>query len=670
MHGLVHVLLKGFVEEIAPQSWEVVLAAAHVEDAALLTMEQHDDALTMRIVQVACEVLDVPVEAAMDLFGAYFFDYVYAQGFSRLLRTLGASFEVLLSNLNTLHHNIERDIPAAIFPTLEVRMGGEGEPAGVLYLVYKSVRGAVLAPLLRGLLTKLAAVMFQQRLIISDACSKSGSKTSWDWECSPSDDRIMWRLETVPLSEHSDVPLPGRGTETARSKLYIRSGFGSAVRRLPKMSFTRLHDALASCCSSSLTDMVVSPRASMEEQEHILEKRRQVLRVLRESKPTYFSGHSTSAPFTRLPKLNRKGLVFNTETRVGLSRTLFRAVPAAKVSAGWTDLPGLMRAREFWHKHDKLASLYVSHSSDAGSVRGVPVWFVSHCWMPPPEWEDVMGRECDYAEVKAAEVCITAKDIADRVWGDSQRWEEVHLWVDKCCIPQADPQLRDYSIHLIEDFIRLSEGLIVQLSWNYFSRLWCVYEWACFLRSHDISDITLCVDPYLRDGSFALLGRSIREFRLESCNCIMESDRAVLFAKVESYYSSHAQFESLLKFSAICLVVRSLLERRHATSSVSALLKPWADIARDLAFEDLYVALQAVIAEVPEWRDSSVRHVQVKASTRSVHAAFNERLNRWFEVAIKPLVRRCQAAAIRGARNFPQRHPSRVCLAQTAACAS
>jgi hypothetical protein len=672
MHGFVHVLLKGFVQELAPKKWEDVLVAAGVGDAALLGMEQHDDALTLRVVKAACEVLDVPVDAAMDLFGAYFFDYVYAQGFSRLLRTLGSSFAVLLANLNTLHHNIERDIPAAIFPTLEVRAGGEGEPPGVVYLAYKSVRGGVLAPLLRGLLTKLAAVMFQQRLVISDARGTGESKSSWDWQCLPSDDRILWRLETVPLSvRHNDVDAntarfedEGSTRTTSSKQCHRRRCFGFAVRRLPKLSLTRLHDALASCCSKSLTDTVVSPRIILEvEQEPILEKRRQVLRVLRESEPAYFSMESSEFAVTsRMPsKLNNKGLLaISHDTRVKLSRALFRAVPAPKVSAGWTDVPGLLRATEFWHSHEKLASLYGTHSSDAGAEIGVPVWFVSHCWMPPPEWEDVMGPECDYSEVKAAEVCITAKDIAGRLWGDCQRWEEVHLWVDKCCIPQADPQLRDYSIHLIEEFIRLSEGLVVQLSWNYFSRLWCVYEWACFLRSHDITEITVCVDPYLRDGSFALLGRSIREFRLDSCECMVSSDRAVLFAKVDSYYSSHAQFESLLKFSAICLVVRSLLERRHATSSVSALLQPWADMARDLEFDDLHVALQEVIAEVPEWRYSSIRHVQLNASTRSVHAAVNEQLSRWFDLAIKPLVHRCQTAAIRGSDNFPTRHPSKV----------
>merc|ERR1712232_415535 len=106
--------------------------------------------------------------------------------------------------------------------------------------------------------------------------------------------------------------------------------------------------------------------------------------------------------------------------------------------------------------------------------------FLSHSWSPPAEWEEVMGKGVLYSEMKATEVCGVAKDLAASLTGDHNKWTDVQFWVDKCCIPQGNEELMTWCVGLLEEFIALADGLVVILTWSYFDRLWCVYEWVCF----------------------------------------------------------------------------------------------------------------------------------------------------------------------------------------------
>ena len=183
MHGLIHVVFRGFVvDTFGEVAWKEVLKRAGVEDeATILEMKHYDDALTMAAVKIGAEVAGAPLEAALELFGAYFVDFAAGAGFIRLLRSLGSNLHETLGNLNLnaiqptflhllpnyhfliykplrcrccgglrniLHHNVERDLPAAIFPIFEVgslewindqKLGRcSTECAAVVYIVLQS----------------------------------------------------------------------------------------------------------------------------------------------------------------------------------------------------------------------------------------------------------------------------------------------------------------------------------------------------------------------------------------------------------------------------------------------------------------------------------------------------------------------------------------------------
>ena len=46
---------------------------------------------------------DVPIEAALEIFGEFFFDYCLRHGYDKMLRTLGSDIKSFIQNLDSLH---------------------------------------------------------------------------------------------------------------------------------------------------------------------------------------------------------------------------------------------------------------------------------------------------------------------------------------------------------------------------------------------------------------------------------------------------------------------------------------------------------------------------------------------------------------------------------------
>ncbi|KAF4754567.1 hypothetical protein FOZ62_002859 [Perkinsus olseni] len=65
------------------------------------------------------------------------------------------------------------------------------------------------------------------------------------------------------------------------------------------------------------------------------------------------------------------------------------------------------------------------------------------------------------------------------------------VFLDKCCIPQKDPIAKSYGISKLADYLRASDKLLILWSPDYLDRLWCVYELAVFLQTHDEDDVIL-----------------------------------------------------------------------------------------------------------------------------------------------------------------------------------
>eukprot|EP00438_Fugacium_kawagutii_P019159 Skav219348 [mRNA] locus=scaffold76:379204:381509:- [translate_table: standard] len=171
---------------------------------------------------------------------------------------------------------------------------------------------------------------------------------------------------------------------------------------------------------------------------------------------------------------------------------LLRATPAGRLAATWTDA-NIDECREFWSSSIGTSSNYAL-SED---VTEIDV-FVSHNWLPPSDWEQVMGG-VDYAEIKAATLAVMAKDFAQEHRSGHQEWDQITFWVDKACIAQDHAELKAMSIKLLDNFIAKCDSMCVLFTWTYLERLWCVYEWACVLIHKPTEKVHLQTELFVKE---------------------------------------------------------------------------------------------------------------------------------------------------------------------------
>ena len=131
-------------------------------------------------------------------------------------------------------------------------------------------------------------------------------------------------------------------------------------------------------------------------------------------------------------------------------------------------------------------------------------------------------------------------------------------------------------MNLLEEYIIFCDGLVVLVPWTYFTRqdfwhvianncpggsvpltallslfiftvkqfptdqlwrLWCVYEWVCFLLCHDPMDIEICADPFVRQSTLPLFIDAIGNFKLANCQCFREVGLNKPWNKLRLVYS-------------------------------------------------------------------------------------------------------------------------------------
>lgn len=634
MHGLIHVVFRDFVvDTFGTQAWQQILAKAGIEDAStILEMKHYDDALTFTAVKIGAEVAGAPLDAALELFGKYFVDFAARSGFLKLLQSLGSNLHEFLGNLNILHHNVERDLPAAIFPLFEVGNLEKLKDGSYKFRVdYASSRPG-LAPLLKGALTQATAKLFASDLEIDmETAQKTGNLEGTNKEAA---NELHWMLTVRP----KPVETPSTTASSTASP---------AAKAQASFSFFDFHAALSSywCCSCGTEEelmVTVSSKAVVLDPEDgnndwqetvartLAKKRVQIDDITRGKEPK--EGVNRHLYFHLKP-----------EDRICVGAILCRASSAEQVSSPWT-AKELDETEFFWGAYTKLDNFYalsedwlVPEKMTDGTVkyrkRG-KMRFLSQSWGIPKEWDELMGAGT-YAQAKAAEICCVAKDIAARELGSTSRWKEVYFWVDKCCIPQGDQELTGWCVNLLEEYIVFCDGLVVLVPWTYFTRLWCVYEWVCFLLVHSPMDIEICADPFVRDATLPLFIEAIGQFKLDNCQCFREADRPILYAKVKSYYKSVGHFESFLKLTAIALFARCTAQRRSGKAITA--LKPWRKLAAEQGFVELAEKIERMKELLPKWRDAAVRFATGTA-THDVQTAVLKEVESFFEKQINPLI--------------------------------
>jgi len=587
--------------------------------------------------------------------------YVAEAGFFNQLKALGNDMFDLLANLNLLHHNLERDFRSSVFPVFSVTLGSGSRTK--VELKYSSSRIG-LEPLAAGVLKKVADVLYNADLEIENI--KSPTYTGFPRPATPTEDtEVIWIFHITSRNTTSQPKAPT--SEPSKS-----------------INFFDLHAALVSFCSCPLPLPAV--QIKVEEQKlwgpypfapslgmsgflglcvswpsH--KKHRQgphavPVKVLADESEEkegvdkvevekIMSAKSTMVKSFHNPGGALCGLVgsASVKSRMQIAVSLFRGVSAQKVGASWTDTKNLEGPSAFWEAYSKLSTYYLwSTDHCQKGAKTQMIWFLSHSWTPPADWESAMGKGVKYSDMKATEVFGVAKDLAATHLGDHTKWPEIEVWVDKCCIPQGNEELMTWCVGLLEEFIMLSDGLIVVLTWSYFERLWCVYEWVCFLACHDSHSIRLCVDAFVRPRTLPLLIECIRNFSIARCECAVEADREIMQRKIDEYYVSGAAFETMLKFTAIALIAREMAQCRTALG-MSA-IRPWAELAADCGFKDLAEQLNALGDATRTW------HLESSLGGRrslglDIQTSILNKVDSWFRAEIEPMINTMRSNSVK-----------------------
>ncbi|XP_017775635.1 PREDICTED: guanylate cyclase soluble subunit beta-1-like [Nicrophorus vespilloides] len=139
MYGFVNYALELLVvKSFGEETWETIKKHADVQmDGQFLVRQIYEDELTYNLVGAAVEVLQLPADAILELFGKAFFEFCQDSGYDKILQVLGATPRDFLQNLDALHDHLGTLYPGMKAPSFRCT---ERPEDGALILHYYSDR--------------------------------------------------------------------------------------------------------------------------------------------------------------------------------------------------------------------------------------------------------------------------------------------------------------------------------------------------------------------------------------------------------------------------------------------------------------------------------------------------------------------------------------------------
>ncbi|XP_063229104.1 guanylate cyclase soluble subunit beta-1 [Bacillus rossius redtenbacheri] len=133
-YALELLVVKTFGEE----TWEKIKKNADVcMDGQFLVRQLYDDEITYNLVTAAVDVLQIPANDILELFGKMFFEFCQDSGYDKILQVLGATPRDFLQNLDALHDHLGTLYPGMKAPSFRCT---ERPEDGALLLHYYSDR--------------------------------------------------------------------------------------------------------------------------------------------------------------------------------------------------------------------------------------------------------------------------------------------------------------------------------------------------------------------------------------------------------------------------------------------------------------------------------------------------------------------------------------------------
>jgi guanylate cyclase soluble subunit beta len=149
--------LQGWGEE----GWEKVVNAQGRENVAKLSSCPYPDDLMYSIIIAASETLGTNINSMLEQYGRHFLRHLFEQGYSDMLRCLGASLPDFLGSLNDMHVHFSLSYKHMAVPVFSVR----NATSTSLELVYEASRPGVW-PIVAGMLKEIALVLFKHEITV------------------------------------------------------------------------------------------------------------------------------------------------------------------------------------------------------------------------------------------------------------------------------------------------------------------------------------------------------------------------------------------------------------------------------------------------------------------------------------------------------------------------
>ncbi|CAG9858572.1 unnamed protein product [Phyllotreta striolata] len=139
MYGFVNYALEVLVvKTFGEETWETIKKKAEFQmEGHFLVRQIYEDEVTYNIIGAAVEILKLPANAILELFGKTFFEFCQDSGYDKILQVLGATPRDFLTNLDALHDHLGTLYPGMKAPSFRCT---ERPDDGALILHYYSDR--------------------------------------------------------------------------------------------------------------------------------------------------------------------------------------------------------------------------------------------------------------------------------------------------------------------------------------------------------------------------------------------------------------------------------------------------------------------------------------------------------------------------------------------------
>ncbi|XP_072399572.1 guanylate cyclase soluble subunit beta-1 [Diabrotica undecimpunctata] len=142
MYGFVNYALEVLVvKNFGEETWEIIKKKADFQmEGHFLVRQIYEDELTYNLIGAAVEVLKIPANTILELFGKTFFEFCQDSGYDKILQVLGATPRDFLTNLDALHDHLGTLYPGMKAPSFRCT---ERPEDGALILHYYSDRAGL-----------------------------------------------------------------------------------------------------------------------------------------------------------------------------------------------------------------------------------------------------------------------------------------------------------------------------------------------------------------------------------------------------------------------------------------------------------------------------------------------------------------------------------------------